>query len=104
MNNWKNWTAYYDNTPYLRPPPPKLNGGLYTGDAFVENAPWANIPVIPDAGYFTNVLLQSADPPPNATRQYPGVFRPGNSYSPLPGVRSTEYGVHCVGCTTPYTG
>ena len=68
-------------------PPPKLNGGLYTGEPFEENAPWANVPVIPDVDYMTFVNLRSANPPPGAILQYPGYERKGNNYQSMPGVK-----------------
>ena len=65
---------------------PALNGGLYTGTPFLKGAPWANVPVIPDVDYMTNVNLRSANPPPDATTQYPGGPRPGNNNQAMPGV------------------
>ena len=77
----------------LPPPPPTLNGGLYTGEAFAPDAPWRNFPATPDAVYLTQVNLLSAKPPPGATQQIPGGWRPGNnsSYPAHPIVR----GHHC---------
>jgi hypothetical protein len=74
-------------------PAPSLNGGLYTGEPFAPDAPWRNIPVVPDATYLTRVNLLSANPPPGATEQIPGGWRPGNnSYPATPMVR----GNHCL--------
>lgn len=67
-------------------PEPKLNGGLYTGEPFYKNAPWANVPCIPDVDYMTHVNLRSANPPPGAIYQYPGNVRPGNNYQKMPGI------------------
>lgn len=65
---------------YVAPPSRALNGGLYTGEPFVKNAPWANVPVIPDTDYMTHVNLRSANPPLKALFQYPGNTRPGNNF------------------------
>lgn len=69
---------------FTPPPPPALNGGLYTGEPFAKGAPWANVPITPDAGVynFTN-LPQSA--PRLAKYHVPsGRVRPGNSTPMLP--------------------
>lgn len=65
---------------YVPPPPRALNGGLYTGEPFAKDAPWGNVPVIPDTDYMTHVNLRSARPPIQALFQYPGNTRPGNNY------------------------
>jgi len=67
-------------------PHPKLNGGLYTGEPFTKDAPWANVPVVPDVDYMTNINLKTANPPPGAIYQYPGHNRPGNNEQNMPGV------------------
>lgn len=67
-------------------PPRALNGGLYTGEAFLPGAPYANIPQIPDSGFLTNVALQTANPPPGATEQYVVGLRPGNNRSAMKGL------------------
>jgi hypothetical protein len=95
------WVARYNTAEHEPPPRPLLNGGLYTGEPFATGAPWANVPVIPDAGYMTHVALRSAGPPPGAIYQYPGVYRPGNSYSVLPGVHDMMRGVYCGGVVPP---
>lgn len=78
-------------------PQPMLNGGLYTGEAFQEGAPWGNVPCIPDVDYMTNVNLQSASPPPGAIYQYPGNVRPGNNYQKMPGVeRVSKLAQACI--------
>lgn len=93
---------------FVPPPPPVLNGGLYTGEPFLEGAPWANIPVTPDVDYMTNVNLRSAEPPVQALYQYPGNTRPGNNYQantgliPFKGDRGFEnatYNFSCIPCT-----
>lgn len=78
-------------------PKPALNGGLYTGESFKKNAPWANVPVIPDVGYMTNVNLRTANPPLDALTQYPGNNRPGNNEQFMPGVNvcSDKEGLMC---------
>lgn len=84
---------------YMPPPKPSLNGGLYTGEPFAKDAPWANVPVVPDVGYMIHYNLRSAQPPMDALTQYPGNNRPGNNYQPMPGVSvaSAEYGLMCNG-------
>ena len=65
-------------------PPPKPNGGLYTGEPFRAGAPWANVPVTPDSLTLQRETLRSADPPPPAEvteRQYAYDLRPGNNSS-----------------------
>lgn len=71
-------------------PKPSLNGGLYTGAPFTENAPWANVPVVPDASYMIHYNLRSANPPPGAIYQYPGSTRPGNNTLIAHGVSSAN--------------
>lgn len=72
----------------------KLNGGLYTGEPFKKDAPWATVPVIPDADYMTHYNLRSANPPPEALTQYPGGTRPGNNFQTMPGVIKSS-GMYC---------
>lgn len=68
-------------------PPPALNGGLYTGEPFLKDAPWANVPVRPTSAFMTNSTLRSANPPIQALFQLQSGFRPGNnSDDPMPGV------------------
>jgi len=74
---------------------PKLNGGLYTGEPFQKDAPWANVPVVPDADYMTHYNLRSANPPLEALTQYPGGTRPGNNNQVMPGVEKSAYGLWC---------
>lgn len=84
---------------YLPPPPPSLNGGLYTGEPFLPGAPWRNFPAVPDSSYLVHVNLRSAHPPPGAQFQYPAAgHRPGNNYSPMPGVRPMEAPLRDVLC------
>jgi hypothetical protein len=74
--------------PYSRPPPPSLNGGLYTGEPFRKGAPWANVPATPDAGHLMTVAMQGLcdpPPPPGAELHIPGGgWRPGNNTPLLP--------------------
>ena len=88
--------AYISSKP-IDIPKPRLNGGLYTGEPFKTGAPWANVPVIPDAGYMTNFNLRSANPPAAALFQYPGNIRPGNNHQTIPGVQvlSSEHALVC---------
>lgn len=94
---------------YVPPPPPILNGGLYTGEPFQKDAPWANVPVIADADYMTNINLRSANPPPQALYQYPGNTRPGNNYQANTGLKpyrgdngfeDATYNFNCIPCNT----
>lgn len=75
---------------FTPPPKPVLNGGLYTGKPFADNAPWANVPVIPDVSYMIHKNLKSAHPPPGAEFQYPGGNRPGNNTQIMPGVQQSK--------------
>lgn len=68
-------------------PPPALNGGLYTGQHFVKDAPWATVPVRPTSAFMTHMNLRSANPPVHALFQLQAGYRPGNnSDDPMPGV------------------
>lgn len=86
-----------DSSKPVPPPKPSLNGGLYTGEPFHKDAPYANVPVIADAGYMTHYNLLSANPPPDAVYQYPGGQRPGNNFQPMPGIQEAPgpYGIWC---------
>lgn len=57
-------------------PPPKVNGGLYTGEP--ATGPWGNYPVIPEPHELSKNLL-SADPPPNAEKILVSYNREGNN-------------------------
>lgn len=90
---------------YTPVPPRKVNGGLYTGEAFPADAPWRNFPVIPDASYMINVNLRSANPPLQALFQYPGGTRPGNNYLDTIGLQryvnedmGGSYDFKCLSC------
>ncbi len=91
------WSEYnFDETNYSQIPPPKINGGLYTGEPFKKDAPYRNFDVIPDEGYLTTVNLQSADPPPGAKNQFT-YTRPGNNLLIPVGVEKNEqYHITCT--------
>ena len=84
---------------YAKPPPPRVNGGWYTGAQFPKGAPWRNFTVVPDVP-FLNANLNSARPPPGAEQQYPGSYRPGNNAQSMPGVVKYN-GPTDMLCTTP---
>lgn len=65
-------------------PPSPANGGLFGGPQAVGE--YASIPITPTATNMINNNLLSANPPPGATKQYPGTNRLGNNYIPMPGV------------------
>ncbi len=69
--------SYIDPTP-VTIPERSINGGLYTGQKFIEGAPWANVPVEPDVVPLSK-NLQSANPPPRAAPMLPSYTRPGNN-------------------------
>ena len=71
---------------YVPPPPPTLNGGLYTGKPFEQGAPWANVPVTPDAGFYNFGNLRGVASAPKAARYMVpgGGLRPGNNTPLLP--------------------
>lgn len=86
----------YNSDLSVPPPPPSLNGGLYSGEPFAAKAPYGNIPVVPDVGYMIHYNLRSANPPPGAIFQFPGNIRPGNNYQSMPGVRrASNYNLLC---------
>jgi len=70
-----------EDLPRYSPIPPRsLNGGLYTGEPFLKNAPWRNFPYVPSADAIMQEQLKSANPPPGAQVLYPsGNTRPGNN-------------------------
>lgn len=94
----------FDKVGYIPPPPPSLNGGLYTGTPFQKNAPWANVPVVPD----TTFILQNnlpKDAPFQAKYQYPPT-RQGNSHVEWTGLQKYEgtainsgpFEIYCAPC------
>lgn len=73
--------------PRQRPPPPSLNGGLYSGKPFDTDSPWRNFPAEPEAGFYMNAVLPRAwgGTAPGAQHHLPGGgFRPGNNTPMLP--------------------
>lgn len=65
---------------YMEAPPPSLNGGLYTGEPFYQDAPYRNFPVSPDTNtYIEKNLKNGNDPPEHALHMLPPTRR-GNSY------------------------
>lgn len=68
-----NTYVYNERSPI---PHPKLNGGLFTGTPFTENAPWGNIYVRPTELDF-NYNLKSTTP--GVEFQMQNGFRPGNN-------------------------
>lgn len=87
-------------------PEPKLNGGLYNGDKFIDGAPWATVPVRPTSAYLTHVNLRSANPPPEALYQMQSGFRPGNNTDDeMPGIAlfngNENYGPFNFACIPP---
>lgn len=81
-------------------PPPSRNGGWYTGEPFHENAPYANIPIIPDTGYINHFVMRAAEPAPpeEALYHYPTSFRPGNNTPIMPGVQKYKEGKYGILC------
>jgi hypothetical protein len=65
-------------------PPPRVNGGLYTGKQFPSNAGWRNFPVKPDATFLVSENLKSANPPKGGIDAIPGYTRPGNNITTFP--------------------
>lgn len=53
-----------------------LNGGLYVGGTFQKDAPWANVPIKPEA----HILMR----PNEASWHIPGYTRPGNNQQEFP--------------------
>lgn len=89
----------YQYSEYVPPPKPKLNGGLYTGEPFAKDAPWANVPVIADIDYMIHYNLRSANPPIEALYQYPGTVRPGNNSQNMTGIgKPRDYDFLCAPC------
>lgn len=71
---------YSKNVP-SKPPPRKLNGGLFTGEAFLEGAPWGNVPIVP-----TSESMSEMIPNKMAKYHYPSAMRLGNNSDPTPGL------------------
>jgi hypothetical protein len=70
----------YEYNPWSPIPPPKLNGGLYTGEPFMKDAPWGNTYVRPTSSYMINQNLRSSSiVPVSGLFQMPVNYRPGNN-------------------------
>lgn len=70
---------------------PKLNGGLYTGEEFKKEAPWANIYIKPTTAFINTQAIEYGNtPPPGAKYHFPSYYRPGNNDDEL----INEY--HCI--------
>ena len=76
--------SYIESDAPMTPPPRLPNGGLYTGSEAPMNAPWRNVPVVPDAHIYVTQNLKSANPPPMAEHAIPGETRPGNNTQIFP--------------------
>lgn len=96
----------YEVNPLI--PPPRLNGGLYTGEPFMKGAGWANIPIRPTTAYMTNQNLRSSSivPLPALFQMNVG-YRPGNNSSDdkMPGIADFigdenfgPFNFRCTGC------
>lgn len=89
-----------DNRSHVPPPKPSLNGGLFTGEAFLKDAPYRNFPVKPDAVHMVANNLSSANPPPGAQSQFPDGFRPGNNMPFTNDIALKKYSdSHSIICT-----
>lgn len=80
---------------YMKAPQPKLNGGLYSGEAF--NGAHGNISVIADGEYMNTQNLKSANGPIEGLFHYPGYTRPGNNKQELPGTKQYS-NIHSFRC------
>lgn len=100
--------AEYDfaKTGYTQVPPPSLNGGLYSGEPFERNAPWANVPVTPETTFMINENLNRGNvTAPGANYQYPPT-RQGNNYVEWKGLSKYEgtalnsgpFNIYCKRC------
>jgi len=88
-----------DNSSYISAPKPSLNGGLYTGDQFHQNAPYRNFPNVPDSVHLHTVALSSANPPPGVENQFPDAFRPGNNMPDVQGMSLNKFSSsHAIVC------
>ncbi len=93
----------FEKVGYQPVPKPSLNGGLYMGETFYKDAPWANIHIDPDSTVYINENLKRGNEPPYlAVWQYPPT-RKGNSYSEWKGLKKyegtrTNYGPYNIYC------
>jgi hypothetical protein len=98
---------------YMKVPPRALNGGLYTGESFYKDAPWGNVPIVPEATIHTNEGIAIGNPnvPKQARFQYHAT-RPGNSYVEWPGIKKYQgtrenpgpFNHGCYECEIPEKG
>lgn len=73
--------SYIEAEEPIQIPPRQVNGGLYTGEPFKENAPWGNRPIIPEAHIMVSNL---ASQHPGAQDMIPGTTRLGNNTQVFP--------------------
>lgn len=72
------------------------NGGMYRGPSCTNRAHIPK-PVVHTGTYFTYNLLDSANPPCEAKRQFVGTHRPGNNYPAMPEVYWFKSNNSCKG-------
>lgn len=83
-------------------PPPKPNGGRYTGEPALAGSGWEPVTVSPEHHKMINETLLTANPPPQANMQYQACQRPGNNTVLMPGVQpysgvsGAEYQILCL--------
>lgn len=98
-NSSLNYGIYdFEKYGYMKPPQPKLNGGLYTGEEFKDDAEYGNVQVVADVDYLMYENLKSAKGPDEARFHYPGYVRPGNNIQLMPGIvdYSNHHNIKCV--------
>jgi hypothetical protein len=98
-NSSLNYGIYdFEKYGYMKPPQPKLNGGLYTGEEFKDDAEYGNVQVVADVDYLMYENLKSAKGPDEARFHYPGSIRPGNNIQLMPGIvdYSNHHNIKCV--------
>jgi hypothetical protein len=108
MNNRE--VVYPENAKTSPLPIPDKLGQLYTGQPFLENAPWRVFPTIPEAAWMTHINLRSANPPPQAIMQMTYGNRSGNNTGiQIPGITTFTgnetlkgpYNIPCMPCMKP---
>jgi hypothetical protein len=88
--------SYIDSSIPTEVPPPKANGGLYTGIQAKND--WRNYPVKPEPHILAE-NLKSAKPPPGAEKQPMSTERPGNNHVTLPyhkKLENDQYNINCI--------
>ena len=98
-NSSLNYGIYdFEKYGYMKPPQPKLNGGLYTGEEFNKDSDYGNVKVIADVDYLMYENLKSAKGPDEGRFHYPGSTRPGNNVQLMPGLveYSNHHSIKCV--------